>query len=201
MKPGIAGSGLRSFLLRLPVATLLALVAWTLLRPALDAATAGLAEILIRAYEHPRVTRLAAVDHRAEVRRADYRTDTGVPTIALTEVHSNTVVLFALFLALGRPLARIQLERLIMGWALLFLCQVVNVMAHVKFIYATSLGAWSLMEYSDLARNFYGYLQVATDLPVRLAAPVVIWAGMSWGTMADLFGLEPGGDGRRERKR
>lgn len=173
----------RTFLRRLPVAFLAGLIIWLLVRPALDGGVSGLTQILIRSFEYPKVTRLVVVEHRAEVRRADFRSDSKIPTIPLTTVHFNTIVLLALFLALPRPFSRRQLERLFMGWTVLFLLQTVNLVAHVGFMYATAFGAWSTMHYSAAARNFWGYLQYFTDLPGQLSAPFLIWIGFNW----DLF--------------
>ena len=72
-RPGPADD--RRFVSRLPLAAIAALLVWILLRPALDGAVSGFAQLLIRAYEYPKVTRLVVIDHRAEVRRADMRTD------------------------------------------------------------------------------------------------------------------------------
>lgn len=197
------------FLRRLPIAAMVALLLWLLLRPALDASVCGLAELLVRAYEYPRVTRLVAVDHRAEIRRSDLRTDSAIPTIALTSVHSNTLVMLALFLALPRPWSFGQLQRLLMGWSLLYLSQALNLAFHVKFLYATGFGAWSLQHYSDLARNVYGYLQYFTDLPGRFGFPFLIWLGFNWDLVTEMVAVplpesvsssrESGRDRRRRR--
>jgi hypothetical protein len=184
-----SSADLLGFLRRLPVAAVAALVVWALLRPALDGAVCGFAELLIRAYEYPKVTRLVAVDHVAEVRRADLRTDSAIPTVALTSIHFNTIVLLALFLALPRPWSSRQLQRLLMGWSLLYLSQALNLLFHVKFMYASGLGSWSAQHYSDIARNVFGYLQYFTDLPGRFAFPFAIWLGFNWDLVTELVGL------------
>lgn len=196
----------RRFVSRLPVAALVALALWVLIRPALDGAVSGFAQLLIRAYEYPKVTRLVVVGHRAEVRRADLRTDSGVPTVALTEIHFNTIVFLALCLALPRPWSRKQLERLLMGWSLLYLSQSLNLLFHVKFLYASAFGAWSLQSYSAVARNVFGFLQYATDLPGRFAFPFAIWLGFNWDRVMPIVGLASvpdagGGRGGRPGRR
>ena len=91
-------------------------------------------------------------------------------------------VLFALFFALPRPFSRRQMERLFMGWSLLYLSQTLNLVFHVEFFYATGfgelnaagVGEWSTERYSDLARDVYGLLRHFTDLvrrPEREAWP------------------------------
>ncbi len=190
------------FLLRLPVALLVALALWLLLRPVIDTAVAGLAETLIRAFEYPRVTRLVVEDHRAQVRRSDFRTDSGIPTVALTDVTFNTIVLLALYLALPRPFSRRQLERLFMGACVLYLTQALNLVFHVKTLYALGLGEWSQQHSSDLARNVFGFLRYFTDLPGRFSFPFLIWLGFNWDVVMQLLGTPTGeGDGKKQRRK
>jgi hypothetical protein len=187
------------FLLRLPVALLAALALWLVLRPIIDSAVAGLAETLIRAFEYPRVTRLVVDDHRAQVRRSDFRTDSKIPAVALTDITFNTIVLLSLYLALPRPLSRRQLERLFMGACVLYLTQALNLVFHVKTLYALGLGEWSQQQYSDLARNVFGFLRYFTDLPGRFSFPFLIWLGFNWDVVMQLLGT-PAGDRDGQKK-
>lgn len=177
----------RSFLKRLPLTLLLAMVVWLLLRPVLDTAISGFAQLLMRSFEYPRVTRLVVGDHKAEVHRSDFRTDSGIPAIPLTEKHFNTIVLLALFMAMPRPFSRRQLERLFMGWCILYLTQTMNLFFHVKCLYALSLGEWSLQNYSDFSRDFYGFWRYFTDLPGRFSFPFLIWLGFNWDLVNQLL--------------
>lgn len=178
----------RRFLRRLPIALVAAMVVWILIRPALDVVVTGLAQTLVRAYEYPRVTRLVAHEHRVQVRRADFRSDSKIPTLPLTEVHFNTIVLLALYLALDRPFSRRQLERLFMGWSVLMLSQTLNLVLHVKTLYALGLGAWSQDHYSDLARHLFGFGQYFTDLPGRFSFPFLIWLAFNWDRLSAMLG-------------
>jgi hypothetical protein len=187
----------RGFLLRLPLTLLIGMLAWLLLRPALDAAVPALAQGLIRAFEMPRVTRLVERDHWVEVRRSDFRAGSQIPTLPLTEVHFNLIVLLALQLALPRPLKRQQLERLLMGGAVLLLVHALNLTFEVKSLYATRLGEWSLASYSKAARNVWGFLQYSSDLPVRFSAPFAIWLAFNWDSVQRL--LDPT-DAERPRR-
>lgn len=171
---------LSSFLVRLPLTMVAAMVLWMLLRPVLDHAVAGFAELLLRAFEHPQVTRLLVEAHVVKIARTDLLAGSAVPTFALTQVHFNTIVLLALCLALPRPLSWRQLERLLMAWTVLFVLQTLNLVLHVKMTYATMMGPWSTQHYSEFARNFYGFWQYFTDLPGRFAAPFLIWLGFNW---------------------
>ncbi len=181
----------RRFLRRLPLAFAGGLLIWLLIRPGLDAGVSWLAQTLIRSFEVPRVTRLVPTSHHADVQREDFRPDSKVPSIPLTPVHFNTIVLLALFFSLPRPFSRRQLERLLMGWSILFFLQTVNLMAHVKFMYATALGPWSTANYSAFARNFWGYLRYFTDLPGQLGAPFLIWVGFNWDLFMEIIRLAP----------
>jgi hypothetical protein len=177
------------FLRRLPITLVAAIVIWLLLRPAIDTVVAGIAQTLIRAFEHPRVTRLVVQDHRVQIRRSDLRSNSKVPTVSMSEISFNTIVLLALYLALPRPHSRRQLERLFMGWCVLCLCQSLNLVFHVKTFYATGLGEWSQHHYSAFARNFYGLGRYFTDLPGRFSFPFLIWLGFNWDAVMAMLGL------------
>lgn len=188
-----------AYLLRLGLTLVISVLVWLGVRPLLDGLVAGGAEVLLRAFEVPRVTRLVPVDHRAEVRRSDFRSDSALPTVPLTEIHFNTVVLLALYLSLPKPWSRRQLERLFMGATLLYCTQVLNLWLHVKWIYATGLGEWSLANASDVWRNVIGFLRYFFDLPGRFSFPVVIWLAFNWDLVMTL--VTPPTATRRRRGR
>ena len=100
----------------------------------------------------------------------------------------DTIVLLALYLALPRPFSRRQLERLFMGWCILYLSQTMNLLFHVKCLYALSLGEWSLQNYTDFSRDFYGFWRYFTDLPGRFSFPFLIWLGFNWDFVIQLLG-------------
>ena len=190
----------RPFLRRLPVTFVAALVVWLLLRPGIDWAVAGLAQTLVRSFEYPRVTRIVVADHHAQMRRTDLRTDSTVPTVSMTEVTFNTIVLLALYLALPRPLSRKQLERLFMGWCVLYLCQSINLVFHVKTLYAMGLGEWSQYNYSDFARNVFGFGRYFTDLPGRFSFPFLIWLGFNWDVVMRMLRVSEDEDEKPRKK-
>jgi len=182
-----------------------AMVLWLLLRPVLDHAVAGFSELLLRAFEYPKVTRLVVDAHAVKIARTDLLAGSAVPSFPLTQVHFNTIVLLALFFALPRPFSRQQLGRLVMGWSVLYAVQTFNLVLHVKMTYATMLGAWSTQHYSDFARNFYGFWQYFTDLPGRFSAPFLIWLGFNWDHIIALVRpervAEPAEGANRQRRR
>jgi hypothetical protein len=184
----------RTFLKRLPLTLLIGMVVWLLIRPVLDTAVSSFAQLLIRSFEYPRVTRLVVEDHKAEVHRSDFRSDSRIPAIPLTENHFNTIVLLTLYLAMPRPFSRRQLERLFMGWCILYFSQTMNLFFHVKCLYAISLGEWSAVHYSDFSRNFYGFWRYFTDLPGRFSFPFLIWLGFNWDLVTQLVGPGTVGD-------
>jgi hypothetical protein len=171
------------------VTLLVAMLLWLAIRPALDWGTSSLAQVLIRAFEYPRVTRLVVDDHRAVVQRSDFRSDSKIPTVSLTETHFNTIVLLTLYLALPKPWSRKQLELLFMGWCILYVTQTLNLYLHVKCIYAFSLGEWSIANYSRVAQNFYGFFRYFTDLPGRFGFPFVIWLTFNWESLTSFLGI------------
>jgi len=170
---------------------------WIAIRPALDAGTSGFAQFLIRSFEIPHVTRLVPENHHARLERSDLKSDSRLPAIPLTEVHFNTIILLALFLSLPRPFSRRQLERLFMAWTTLFALQTLNLVFHVEFFYATSLGPWSTEHYGPLLRNTYAFLQYFFDLPVRLGAPFVLWVAFNWEVLSAI----PSGEGAARKDR
>jgi len=176
----------RAFLLRLPLSLVVALLLWLMLRGALDVVIPRATQMLIRGFEYPRVTRLVPTDHLVRVQRADLRTTSTIPTISLTSIHFNTIVLLALHLALPQPWRRRQLECLFMGWCILLATQTLNLFFHVKYLYASGLGPWSFHHYSAMQRNLYGFGQYFTDLPGRFSFPFLIWLGFSWETVTRL---------------
>ena len=189
------------FLRRLPLTLIAAIAIWLLLRPAIDMAVAGLAQTLIRSFEYPRVTRLVIEDHQAQMRRSDLRTDSKVASVSMTEVTFNTIVLLALYLALPRPFSRRQAERLFMGWCVLCLSQSINLLFHVKTLYAMGLGEWSQQHYSDIARNIFGFGRYFTDLPGRFSFPFLIWLGFNWEVVMKMLRVSPAEDMKRKGKK
>ncbi len=178
-----------SFLKRLPLSLIISMMLWGLLRPVADHAVAGLAEILIRSFEYPKVTRLEVEKHHASIVRSDFRSDSKIPAIPLTEIHFNLIVLLALYLALPRPWSKEHLEKLFMGVCVLYLTQSINLLLHVKCLYSLGLGDWSLQNYSDFSRDFYGFWRYFTDLPGRFSFPFVIWVGFNWDEVIGLLAI------------
>lgn len=193
-----------SFLKLLPITLMIGMASWAIVRPVYDSAVAGLAQVFIRSFEYPKVTRLEVQDHHARVFRSDFRSNSKILSIPLTEVHFNLIVLLALYLALPRPWSKEHLEKLFMGVSILYLSQTINLLLHVKCLYAIGLGDWSLQNYSDFSRNFYGFWRYFTDLPGRFSFPFVIWLGFNWEEVIGLLSIsqqEPKSEKKTRSKR
>jgi len=178
-----------SFFKRLPITLIIAMLLWVLVRPIPDHAVAGLAEILIRSFEYPKVTRLEVENHQARIIRSDFRSDSKIPMVPLSEIHFNLIVLLALYFALDRPWSREHMEKLFMGICVLYLTQAINLLLHVKCLYALGMGDWSIQNYSNFSRNFYGFWRYFTDLPGRFSFPFVIWMAFNWDEVIGLLAM------------
>jgi hypothetical protein len=71
----------------------------------------------------------------------------------------------------------------------LCLTQSMNLLFHVKTLYAMGLGEWSQHHYSDLARNVFGFGRYFTDLPGRFSFPFLIWLGFNWDPIMRMLGM------------
>jgi hypothetical protein len=100
-----------------------------------------------------------------------------VSSFRLTDLHFPVILLAALFLAVPGVPWRERLSNLGVALVVTALFHLVLVLFWVKFVYATQLGDWSLEHYGALARNFWGLGKHLLDLPVKLALPLLLWAG------------------------
>jgi hypothetical protein len=153
---------------------------WALATPAYNRFLLAAGANLLHLSESPPVTIFHRNDaHYASVERRDFPPARALvgPALRVTDLHFHLVLLGALFLAVpGVPLRR-RLENL--GWAALATVafDLALVFLHVKFLYATQLGSWSLAHYGPVARNLYGLAKHLLDLPGKLALPFALWAG------------------------
>lgn len=165
----------RRFLRNAAVALPAAIVFWLLLTPFYNVFLRHAGERLVRLGERPAVTRLLPeTRHTLIVTRADLRGR--LRLIRVTDIHFPLVLLGLLFLATpGLPPGR-RLETL--GWALLVAVffHLLSLVAWVKFVYATQLGAWSSAHYGAVRQNVYGLAKHLLDLPFKLALPVLLWS-------------------------
>ncbi len=152
---------------------------WALLTPRYNFFLRTAGENLVRLTESPNVTRLDPRDeHYALIARLDFPPDEEiVGSFRVTDLHFPAILLVALFLAVPDTPWRERLANLGLALLVTAVFQVVLVLFWVKFTYATQLGAWSLERYGAFGRNAWGLGKHLLDLPVKLALPLLLWAG------------------------
>lgn len=169
------------FLRNLVLAALPVVLVWLLVTPLYNSFLTHAGTNLVRWTESPDVTTLTpALEDRqvAWIDRADFPpARRRVGSLRLTDLHFPLILLGALFLAVPGVPWRERLANL--GWAVLAMVffHLALVLFHVKFVYATQLGAWSMETYGAFARNFWGLGKHLLALPVKLALPLALWVG------------------------
>jgi hypothetical protein len=172
------------FLRNLALAALPVVFVWLLATPFYNRFLASAGANLVHWTESPNVTTLTPAledRHTAWIDRADFPpARRRVASLRLTDLHFPLILLGALFLAVPGVPWRERLANL--GWALLatVFFHLALVLFHVKFVYATQLGAWSFEHYGAFARNFWGLGKHLLDLPVKLALPLALWVGFHY---------------------
>lgn len=156
-----------------------ACVVWLLLTPAYNRFLLEAGENLLHILESPNVTRLVPEgDHYALITRIDFPPSRQVTSsFRLSDLHFHVILLAGLFLGTPRTPWRKRLGDLGMALLASAVFHLVLIVFWVKFTYATQLGDWSLESYGAFARNFWGLGKHVLDLPVKLAFPLLLWAG------------------------
>jgi hypothetical protein len=133
------------------------------------------AQLLLRAFESPAVTRLSASGGDIRVDRSDFPTGSPRPGLPAADLHFNFVLLAALFALAPRPLRPRPFARFWAAALVLWGAHVVALVFQVESVYATRLGPWSEAHYGAVARNFWAggfhFYQIAG----RFALPFVLW--------------------------
>jgi hypothetical protein len=136
---------------------------------------AAAAEFLLRLFESPSVTSLAAPGGEIRVDRSDFPPASPRPGLPASDLHFNFVLLAALFAFVPHPLEPRRFLRFWLAAAGLWGIHVLALAFQVESIYAMRLGAWSEAHYGSLARNFwtagFHFYQIAG----RFAAPFALW--------------------------
>jgi hypothetical protein len=188
-----AAPELRSFLRRLPLAFVGAVIVWAVARPAYAPALCAATQALGRLFEAPPASVVILRGGDALLGRNDMRSDSGWLSFPLTPIHFNLVPFLALALALPRPLARGAWKRLLLALAILAAAHVLTLLWQLKCMEAFSMGPWSRANYSDLARNVFGGLRYFFDIPVTFGLPLLLWVGSYPGEVFALVGISNGG--------
>ena len=157
------------------------LFVWFAFSTPYERSVAGAAELVLRAFESPAITRLSVLPGEFRVDRADFPPDSPRPGLPAADLHFNFVLLAALF-ALGRhPLSGRNVARFGAAAALLWGIHVLALIFQVEALYATRLGAWSEAHYGAFARNFWAAGFHFYEIAGRFAAPFVLWWGLGRG--------------------
>ncbi len=165
-------------LLRLALGFAAGLAFWFAFAAPYEKAVAAGARTLIRLFERPAVTSLAASEGEIRVDRADFPPASPRPGLPAADLHFNFVLLAALFAVAPHPLAPARFGRFWLAALLLYGIHVVALVFQVEALYATRLGPWSEAHYGAVARNLWAggfhFYQVAG----RFAAPFALWLAL-----------------------
>ncbi|HEY0139860.1 MAG TPA: hypothetical protein VGF48_03130 [Thermoanaerobaculia bacterium] len=152
------------------------LVLWIAFTPQYDRMIARGAEMTLRAFEKPAVTRLKKIDDKfTSVDREDFDPRSKRPGIQLRDLTFNFILLCALFAIHPRAIS----DRNILGFVLaslaLALTHVIATVAEVMSIYVAKLGPWSRVHYSDLERNIWGVASHGYRMVLMYAIAFGLW--------------------------
>lgn len=152
------------------------LVVWVALTPVYDRVIARGAEMTLRAFEDPPVTRLRQIDEKfTSVDREDFDPRSKRPGIQLRDLTFNFILLCALFAIHPRAIS----DRNILGFLLasiaLAITHVLAAVAEVMSIYVAKLGPWSRVTYTDLERNVWGVVSHGYRMVLMYAIAFGLW--------------------------
>ena len=172
------------------------LAAWVMLSPLYDRAIAGAAEMSIRAFERPPVTRLRlAEDQYVTVDRSDFDPRSKRPAIPIRDLTFNFLLLTALFALSKRPFSDRNIVGFLIASLILAVTHVFGAVAEVMSIYVAKLGLWSTVHYSSFARTFWGVANHFYRLVLMYAIAFALW----WIFRGNDGGRRTEAKGRRRR--
>lgn len=164
-------------LLRFAAGFAAGLAFWLAFSAPYEKTVAAAAERLMRLFERPAVTSLAASGGEILVDRSDFPPASPRPGLPAADVHFNFVILAALFALTPRPLEPRNFGRFWLAAGALWVIHVLALAVQVEALYATRLGPWSAAHYGAVARNVWAggfhFYQIAG----RFAAPFALWWG------------------------
>jgi hypothetical protein len=154
------------------------LAIWLAFAAPYEKTVAGAATFLLRLFERPAVTSLAAPGGEFRVDRSDFPPASPRPGLPAADLHFNFVLLAALFALAPHPFEPRRFGRFWIAAGCLWAIHVVALVFQVEAVYATRLGAWSDAHYGAFARNFWAggfhFYQIAG----RFAAPFALWLAL-----------------------
>lgn len=156
---------------------LLGLAVWAALSPLYSRWIARGAELTIRAFEKPPVTRLRPMedDRFVSVDREDFDPRSKRPAVQFRDLTFNFILLAALFAIHPRAISDRNIVGFLLASVVLSLTHVLGAVAEVMSIYVLKLGAWSLVHYSDLERNVWSVASHAYRVVLMYAFAFALW--------------------------
>ena len=152
------------------------LALWVMLSPLYDRVIARAAEVSIRAFEKPPVTRLRpAEDQYVTVDRTDFDPRSKRPAIPIRDLTFNFLLLTALFALSKRPISDRNIVGFVIASAILAITHIFGAVAEVMSIYVAKLGLWSTVHYGSFARNFWGVANHFYRLILMYAIAFALW--------------------------
>lgn len=151
---------------------------WAMLSPLYNEAIAKGAELAIRLFERPAVTRLvvdADDGNYATVDRSDFDPRSKRPGVPVSDLTFNVILLIALFAMEKRLFSDRNIRGLVIAMLLLSLTHVFGLVTEVMSIYVAKLGPWSRVHYGDTARTFWGVANHFYRLVLMYAIAFALW--------------------------
>jgi|YNPBryunderm2012_1023409.scaffolds.fasta_scaffold06934_4 hypothetical protein len=185
---------------RLPLAVVLAVGVWVVVKPFYNPALVWITQGVARLTEYPRATVITAEGSYAIIGRSDLRAGSGRLKYSLTQVHFNLVPFLALCFALGGVFKGGGWRRLGGALGVLAGSHVLTLFLQVKAFFAFNLGPWSAMHYSNFERNLIGGARYFFDIPVTFALPLVLWVAAYPDRVLAVVGLGPADDAAPSRR-
>lgn len=164
--------------LRMAVGFAFGLAFWLAFSAPYEKTVAGAATLLLRLFERPAVTTLAAPGGEFRVDRSDFPPASPRPGLPAGDLHFNFVLLATLFALAPHPLEPRRFGRFWIAAAGLWAIHVVALVFQVEGLYATRLGAWSDAHYGTFARNFWAAGFHFYQIAGRFAAPFALWLAL-----------------------
>jgi hypothetical protein len=164
----------------------LGLAIWVALSPLYTRAIARGAELVIRAFERPPVTRLRPMedDRYVSIDRSDFDPRSKRPGVPLRDLTFNFILLTALFAIHPRALSDRNFIGFVLASLVLALTHVLGAVAEVMALYVMKLGAWSLVHYSDVERNIWTVASHAYRVVLMYAFAFALWWAFRPGSQA-----------------
>jgi hypothetical protein len=166
------------------VAFVVAVAIWAGVSPLYDRAVAAGAELTLRTFESPKVTRLSANGTDVKVDRSDFDPRSPRPGLPVIDLTFNWVLLVALFAINQRPFSDRNIFRFVLASLILYVTHVLALATEVMSIYVLRLGPWSAAHYGAFARNFWGTLNHSYRFVLMFAIVFGLWWALRPGEAA-----------------